>query len=132
MKTLRDWVGAVANDIAPELNEEVRERQEQVQLASMSRSTEPESSASFNESTMNPHGRVLTTTETDVRFLQKAFRANAHDAFDPARFNQQYGKPTRTENAAQAPNNKENMSDDTNEDLTQDRPLKSASSRIRF
>jgi hypothetical protein len=120
MKTLRDWVGAVAYDIAPELNEEVRERQEQVQLASMSRSTEPESSASFNESTMNPHGRVLTTTETDVRFLQKASRANARDAFDPERFNQQYGKPKRTENAAQAPNNKENMSDDTNEDLTQD------------
>ena len=120
MKTLRDWVGAVSNDIAPELNEEVRERQEKIQLASMSQSIEPESDATVDETNMGPHGRVLTTTETDVRFLQKASRANARDAFDPAKFNQQFGKPTRTENSDQAPEDNENKSNDTDENLTQD------------
>ena len=120
MKTLRDWVGAVSNDIAPELNEEVRERQEQIQLASMSQSIEPESDAAVDETNMGPHGRVLTTTETDVRFLQKASRANARDAFDPAKFNQQYSKPARTENSDHAPKDNENISNETNEDLIQD------------
>jgi len=120
MKTLRDWVGAVSNDIAPELNEEVRERQEQVQLASMSQSIEPESEAAFDETTMSPHGRVLTTKDTDVRFLQKASRANARDAFDPEKFNQQFGKPTRTENSEQTPNDNENISIGTEESLIQD------------
>ena len=120
MKTLRDWVGAVSNDIAPELNEEVRERQEQVQLASMSQSIEVESDADVDETAMSPHGRVLTTTETDVRFLQKASRANARDAFDPAKFNQQFGKPTKPENSEQTPNDNENISIGTDESLIQD------------
>lgn len=120
MKTLRDWVRAVSNDIAPELNEEVRERQEQVQLASMSQSIEVESEADVDETAMSPHGRVLTTTETDVRFLQKASRANARDAFDPAKFNQQFGKPTKTENSEQTPNDDENISIGTEESLIQD------------
>ena len=120
MKTLRDWVGAVSNDIAPELNEEVRERQEQVQLASVSQSIEVESDTDVDETAMSPHGRVLTTTETDVRFLQKASRANARDAFDPAKFNQQFGKPTKTENSEQTPNDNENISIGTEESLIQD------------
>ena len=120
MKTLRDWVGAVSNDIAPELNEEVRERQEQIQLASMSQSIEPESDMAVDETNMGPHGRVLTTTETDVRFLQKASRANARDAFDPAKFNQQFGKPTRTKNSDQSPKDNENKTNDTDESLIQD------------
>jgi hypothetical protein len=120
MKTLRDWVGAVSNDIAPELNEEVRERQEKIQLASMSQAIEPESDTAFDETTMSPHGRVLTTTETDVRFLQKASRANARDAFDPAKFNQQFGKPKRTENSDQTPNDNKNISIGTEESLIQD------------
>ncbi|MFO1002542.1 MAG: hypothetical protein U0936_19600 [Planctomycetaceae bacterium] len=119
MKTLRDWVGAVSNDIAPELNEEMRERQEQIQLASMSQAIEPESEAAVDETTMGLHGRVLTTTETDVRFLQKASRANARDAFDPAGFNQRFGKPTSTQNSDQAPKDNENMSNETNESLIQ-------------
>jgi hypothetical protein len=92
MKTLRDWVGAVSNDIAPELNEEVREQQERIQLASMSKIVAPEADSASEEHTMLPHGRVLTTTETDVRFLQKASRANARDAFDPAKFNELFHK----------------------------------------
>jgi hypothetical protein len=120
MKTLRDWVGAVSNDIAPELNEEVSERQEKIQLASMSQAIEPESDTAFDETTMSPHGRVLTTTETDVRFLQKASRANARDAFDPAKFNQQFGKPKRTENSDQTPNDNKNISIGTEESLIQD------------
>jgi hypothetical protein len=120
MKTLRDWVGAVSNDIAPELNEEVRERQEKIQLASMSKSIEPESDAIVDETNMGPHGRVLTTTETDVRFLQKASRANARDAFDPTKFNQRFGKTTRTENTDQAPQDNENMPMGTDESLIPD------------
>jgi hypothetical protein len=104
MKTLRDWVGAVSNDIAPELNEEVRERQERIQLASMTKTQQPEADPATDENMMAPHGRVLTTTETDVRFLQKASRANARDAFDPSIFNQQFHKSTRTENSDQTPN----------------------------
>ena len=120
MKTLRDWVGAVSNDIAPELNEEVRERQEQIQLASMSKTLEPESDSATDESTMAPHGRVLTTTETDVRFLQKASRANARDAFDPSKFNQQFQKSKRTENSDQTLKDIQTTPSETNEGLSRD------------
>ena len=120
MKTLRDWVGAVSNDIAPELNEEVRERQEQIQLASMSKTLEPESDSATDESTMAPHGRVLTTTETDVRFLRKVSRANARDAFDPSKFNQQFYKSTRTENSDQTLKDIQTRPSETNEGLSLD------------
>ena len=120
MKTLRDWVGAVSNDIAPELNEEVRERQEQIQLASMSKTAEPESASATDESTMAPHGRVLTTTETDVRFLQKASRANARDAFDPSKFNQQFQKSKRTENSDQTLKDTQTTPSETNDGLSLD------------
>ena len=120
MKTLRDWVGAVSNDSAPELNEEVRERQEQIQLASMSKTLEPESDSETDESMMAPHGRVLTTTETDVRFLQKASRANARDAFDPSKFNQQFYKSTRTENSDQTLKDIQTRPSETNEGLSLD------------
>ena len=120
MKTLRDWVGAVSNDIAPELNEEVRERQEQIQLASMSKTLEPESDSATDESMMAPHGRVLTTTETDVRFLRKASRANARDAFDPSKFNQQFYKSTRTENSDQTLKDIQTRPSETNEGLSLD------------
>jgi hypothetical protein len=120
MKTLRDWVGAVSNDIAPELNEEVRERQEQIQLASMLKTVEPESDSATNESTMAPHGRVLTTTETDVRFLQKASRANARDAFDPSKFNQQFQKSKRTENSDQTLKDTQTTPSETNDGLSLD------------
>ena len=120
MKTLRDWVGAVSNDIAPELNEQVRERQEQIQLASMSGTVEPESDSAINESTMAPHGRVLTTTETDVRFLQKASRANARDAFDPSKFNQQFQKSKRTENSDQTLKDTQTTPSETNDGLSLD------------
>lgn len=120
MKTLRDWVGAVSNDIAPELNEEVRERQEQIQLASMSKTLEPESDSATDESTMAPHGRVLTTTETDVRFLQKASRANARDAFDPSKFNQQFQKSKRTENSDQTLKDIQTTPSETNQGLSLD------------
>ena len=120
MKTLRDWVGAVSNDIAPEMNEEVRERQERIQLASMSKTHEPESDSATDESTMAPHGRVLTTTETDVRFLQKASRANARDAFDPSKFNQQFYKSTRTENSDQTPKDMQTTPGEATEGLSRD------------
>lgn len=120
MKTLRDWVRAVSNDIAPELNEELLERQERIQLTSMSVSTDAESDRALDEDTMSPHGRVLTTTETDIRFLQKASRANARDAFDPARFNQRFGKPMEKGNSDPAVKDDENMSEETNESLNQD------------
>ena len=120
MKTLRDWVGAVSNDIAPEMNEEVRERQERIQLASMSKTHEPESDSATDESTMAHHGRVLTTTETDVRFLQKASRANARDAFDPSKFNQQFYKSTRTENSDQTPKDMQTTPGEATEGLSRD------------
>lgn len=99
MKTLRDWVSAVSNDIAPELNEEMRERQERIQLASLSKTLDAVSVA--DEATVTPHGRALTTTETDVRFLQMASRANARDAFDPSKFNEEFHKPARMEDPDQ-------------------------------
>ena len=120
VKTLRDWVGAVSNDIAPELNEQVRERQEQIQLASMSGTVEPESDSAINESTMAPHGRVLTTTETDVQFLQKASRANARDAFDPSKFNQQFQTSKRTENSDQTLKDTQATPSETNDGLSLD------------
>lgn len=120
MKTLRDWVGAVSNDIAPELNEEVRERQERIQLASMSRTQESETALATDENMMAPHGRVLTTTETDVRFLQKASRANAHDAFDPSVFNQQFHKSTQTENSDQTTNDMKSTPGEATEGLRAD------------
>ena len=86
----------------------------------MSKSIEPESDAIVDETNMGPHGRVLTTTETDVRFLQKASRANARDAFDPTKFNQRFGKTTRTENTDQAPQDNENMPMGTDESLIPD------------
>ena len=120
VKTLRDWVGAVSNDIAPELNEQVRERQEQIQLASMSGTVEPGSDSAINESTMAPHGRVLTTTETDVQFLQKASRANARDAFDPSKFNQQFQTSKRTENFDQTLKDTQATPSETNDGLSLD------------
>lgn len=120
MKTLRDWVGAVSNDIAPELNEEVREQQERIQLASMSKIVAPEADSASEENTMLPHGRVLTTTETDVRFLQKASRANARDAFDPAKFNELFHKSPRTENSDQTLDDNKLTSASAPEALNQD------------
>lgn len=114
MKTLRDWVSAVSHDIAPELNEEVCERHKRVQLVSMSKTLEQDSVT--DESSMAPHGRLLTTTETDGRFLENASRANARDAFDPSKFNQQFYKPRRTENSDQKLKDNQTTSDETPED----------------
>lgn len=120
MTTLRDWVGAVSNDIAPELNEEVSERQERIQLVSMSQPLEAATDTVADEVTMTPHGRTLTTTETDVRFLKNASHANARDAFDPSKFNQQFYKSTRTEHSDQTPKDMQTTPGETTEGLRRD------------
>jgi hypothetical protein len=86
----------------------------------MSRTVELESDSATDESTMAPHGRVLTTTETDVRFLQKASRANARDAFDPSKFNQQFQKSKRTEDSDQTLKDTQTTPSETNDGLSLD------------
>jgi hypothetical protein len=89
-------------------------------LTSMSKIVAPEADSASEEHTMLPHGRVLTTTETDVRFLQKASRANARDAFDPAKFNELFHKSPRTENSDQTLDDNKLTSASAPEALNQD------------
>jgi hypothetical protein len=104
MKVLRDWVQAVANDIAPEANLEVAERKAALDearrksliAAAREASDRPAHLAGYQKTVEsepidgNPHGRIRSREETDQEFLEDAERANANDAFSPSAFNKKY------------------------------------------
>lgn len=106
---LRNWVMAAANDIAPDANVEKQEAERQIELVSANVSNDASDQSDQSDiaslgmdpdDSMVPHGRKLSTGETDSRFLKQAARANAQDAFDPSEFNRRFhGRTTsRSEN----------------------------------
>lgn len=112
MNVLRTWVKAAANDIAPNAPFESEPVDSPITLASaqtrnsasvidnMSNASSP-----TEKESMLPHGRKLTSADTETRFLNEAKRANARDAFDPALFNKRFhGNAVRktTEDSATA------------------------------
>lgn len=92
MGVLREWVEAVAMDIDPNASPEARAAADVVQPASAVRNANrtPAVQADMLGSSAIPHGRKLSSDETDKTFLSEAVRANAYDEFDPSVFNQQF------------------------------------------
>lgn len=89
LSVLRNWVRAAANDIAPDANTENQPVESEIQLTSaVNGSSDPSASPhrANNDDTI-PHGRRLSSADTDPKFLAEAARANAHDEFDPSVFN---------------------------------------------
>ena len=89
LDVLRNWVRAAANDIAPDASTEDQPDERKIRLTSaINVSSDPSTSPlpTNNEDTI-PHGRRLSSAETDPKFLAEAARANAHDEFDPSVFN---------------------------------------------
>ncbi len=110
IEVLRNWVQAAAVDIAPDANEETSSdhpgapgREEpsreslragfDVSLVSAVRRGAESSKigrAEAGTESATPHGRVLTSADTDDSFVANAVRFNAHDAFDPSAFNRRF------------------------------------------
>jgi len=110
IEVLRNWVKAAAVEIAPDANEEEsrphpdapgREQSSggslqaglDVPVVSATRrgtgSLRTVHAGAGTES-VTPHGRVLTSADTDDSFVADAVRSNARDAFDPSAFNRRY------------------------------------------
>jgi len=102
MSVLRGWVKAAANDIAPESTQAPESVSKPITLASAEAGDSPGlikktagNSVSLAGEMIAPHGRKLTSADTEERFLNEATRANARDAFDPAAFNRRFhARPT--------------------------------------
>ena len=109
IEVLRNWVKAAAVDIAPDANEESsphpgapgREEPSGRSLQAgfdvpvvaaarrgtgLSRTVHAEAGTE----SATPHGRVLTSADTDDSFVADAERSNARDAFDPSAFNRRF------------------------------------------
>jgi hypothetical protein len=82
VNTLRDWVLAASDDIAPNL---ARNKQE-----INARPVLMQASHSQRGNAEMPHGRERSTAESDAPLLEAAQRANANDPFNPDEFNQKY------------------------------------------
>lgn len=99
LQKLQEWVMLAANDIAPQaaLVAETRPAMngfatsgiQQVSAANID-SGKSNSLRAMHNRTENPHARILTTDDTDGRFLQEAKYSNRHDAFSPDEFNRRY------------------------------------------
>jgi len=96
---LRSWVFMAANDIAPNAQQENSAVEPIIQLTSASAlDTAPSGGTRrLSPDTTIPHGRQLTSDETDPKFLAEAARANAHDEFNPSVFNTRFHGKTRHE-----------------------------------
>ncbi len=106
IEVLRRWVKAAAVDIAPDANEESSPhapREESsggnlraglnVPVVSAARSgtgTSKTVRTGFATESATPHGRLLTSADTDDSFVADAERSNARDAFDPSAFNRRF------------------------------------------
>lgn len=103
LEILRTWVLAAANDIAPDASQENASADSKIRLVSASQS--PLDSAGgtgrSNPDAMIPHGRQLSSEETDRKFLAEAARANAHDEFNPAVFNARFHGNQHSESKSQ-------------------------------
>lgn len=102
LEMFRNWVKAAANDIAPDASVEDRVDESGIQLASAIKvSVDPGTLPHIhNDNTVTPHGRRLSTADTDAKFLAEAVRENANDEFDPSVFNMKFhGRTTLGENA---------------------------------
>jgi hypothetical protein len=89
---LRNWVVAAANDIAPKAHDEDSTVEREIQLTSAA-GVQTDRSGELsrrNPVVAVPHGRQLSSTETDPGFLAEAARANAHDEFNPSVFNARF------------------------------------------
>jgi len=82
VNTLRNWVLAASEDIAPNAAGNQSEVSDRPLFAEASHS--PQGSAEM------PHGRERSTAESDETLLEAARRANADDPFNPDEFNQKY------------------------------------------
>lgn len=89
MDALRSWVATVANDIAPRSNYETEEIGSRIALVSSETVEESDPAVPSRRGSV-PHGRELTTAETDAEFLRDAARAHVRDAFDPSVFNKRF------------------------------------------
>jgi hypothetical protein len=91
METLRNWVRAAVRDITPEAAAEPSPPASEIQLAAASTvEKQIRTSAEDQAGLLTPHGRKLTTADTDQKFVAQAQRRNAHDAFDPSEFNRRF------------------------------------------
>lgn len=114
MNVLRAWVKAAANDIAPNATLESESVDAPIVLTSAHTSDSANAidnalnaSSPPEKESMLPHGRKLTSADTEIRFLNEAKRANARDAFDPALFNRRFhanaGRKTTEDSATAEP-----------------------------
>lgn len=99
---LKQWVLSVADEIAPEQNQELLESESPVRLASAESEVADKSvGESVDEDTGDSvtmdlrqreaaHGVRRRAGESDDEFRKAAWRANARDAFDPAVFNRRF------------------------------------------
>ena len=113
IEVLRNWVKAAANDIAPDANKDKSSphapREEPPVVSRPAGSGEPILSrarqgpgststarSGFGTESATPHGRLLTSADTDDSFMAEAVRSNARDAFDPSVFNRRFHGNTQS------------------------------------
>lgn len=99
LRKLQEWVMLAANDIAPQaatiadsrpLKKSATASVIQLVSATSDDTANAKSNRAMRNSSENPHARLLTTDDTDGRFLQEAKHANRQDAFSPEEFNRRY------------------------------------------
>jgi hypothetical protein len=100
LSVLQNWVRQAAHDIAPEATADAAEQggaeSELAHSAIRQVAATHESPGEVKLLRMpdgapgNPHARLLTTDDTDAKFLQAAKYANRRDAFSPDEFNRRY------------------------------------------
>ena len=114
IEVLQNWVKAAANDIAPDANEDKSSphapREEQSGGRGSRRAAhremarqEPRPPIDQNirdrapgTESATPHGRLLTSADTDDSFMAEAVQSNARDAFDPSVFNTKFHGNTQS------------------------------------
>ncbi len=97
IEVLRNWVKTAANDIAPDVNEEATDLKSEIRVTDRKTAlaTKANQAGAATESA-SPHGRLLTSADTDGSFMADADRANVRDAFDPSRFNRRFHRTSET------------------------------------
>ena len=96
----REWVVAVASELAPTEHQVGKQEIQQTAFATSTEFTadpNPSNSDVQNHNSPNETGDAETATRLDRKFLSEAVNAARHDYFDPDVFNRRYHGRNRSE-----------------------------------